>query len=545
MNRDHEIKKVKHLNRVLRALREVGRLLVSENDRNRIIDGICRILVEKRGYYNAWIGLLGEDDKIDVISHAGFDEEFNEMETRLKNGKFTKCIEKTFESEDVFSVREPVKDCKECILAKNYSKRSSMAVRLSYDNRNYGFLVLSIPRELSSDPTEKDIVKEIADDIASGLYRIYLKKKRELAEKNQKESSLRFKTLIENSLNCISIIQNDKIIYRSSGLRKVHKLLATSFEPPFFKHVYEDDREKVKNYYTHLLEGKINHIETDFRYYPEGAENDESLVRWALISATKIDYMGVESVLTNTMDITDSKEVEAFLNIQDKMTSLGRVTAGIAHEIRNPLSGIYIYLKALKKIYNDMGDITSVLSIIDKVELASNKIESIIKRVMDFSKPGKPKYIMADLNEYIDEVTKLTSVTLRRSGIKFIKELDFTVPEFLNEPHLIEQVILNLITNAAEAMKNYEGEKVIELTTFRVRNSMNISIWDSGPGIPMASQTKIFDPFYTTKSNSSGIGLSICHRIITDHGGRLRFSSNKKDGTEFIIEIPIIESEEN
>ncbi|MCP4163039.1 MAG: GHKL domain-containing protein [Deltaproteobacteria bacterium] len=474
-----------------------------------------------------------------MVAHAGFNGGFEEMYKLLDSGDFTRCIKHTLKTQEVFSAQDPVKECKKCILSRYYAGRGSIAVRISHEKRNYGFLILSIPQELSTDDTEKDIVKEIADDIAFGLSRIDLELKREEAEKKQKESQFRFKTLIENSLNFITIIQNDEIVYRNYGLRKVHKLLEKSFEPPNFNSIYEEDQKKIRDYYKHLIKGKITHIETDFRYYRDGSNKNETDVRWALISATKIDYMGVESILTNTMDITDSKEVENFLKIQDKMTSLGRVTAGIAHEIRNPLSGIYIYLKALKKIYNNMGEIKNVLSIIDKVELASNKIESIIKRVMDFSKPGKPTYIKTNINEYINEVTKLTSVTLRKSGIKFIKKLDLTLPEFWNEPHLIEQVVLNLITNAAEAMKNFEGEKSIELKTYKVENCINIAIRDTGPGIPISSQSKIFDPFYTTKSNSSGIGLSICHRIITDHGGKLKFSSGKEKGTEFIIELPL------
>ncbi|MCP3925141.1 MAG: GHKL domain-containing protein [Desulfobacterales bacterium] len=539
MNKDYEIKKIKHLNCVLRSLRDVGRLIVTQGDKKKLISGVCNILVKQRGYYNAWIGLFNLDYNVEMVAHAGFNGGFEEMYKLLDSGDFTRCIKHTLKTQEVFSAQDPVKECKKCILSRYYAGRGSIAVRISHEKRNYGFLILSIPQELSTDDTEKDIVKEIADDIAFGLSRIDLELKREEAEKKQKESQFRFKTLIENSLNFITIIQNDEIVYRNYGLRKVHKLLEKSFEPPNFNSIYEEDQKKIRDYYKHLIKGKITHIETDFRYYRDGSNKNETDVRWALISATKIDYMGVESILTNTMDITDSKEVENFLKIQDKMTSLGRVTAGIAHEIRNPLSGIYIYLKALKKIYNNMGEIKNVLSIIDKVELASNKIESIIKRVMDFSKPGKPTYIKTNINEYINEVTKLTSVTLRKSGIKFIKKLDLTLPEFWNEPHLIEQVVLNLITNAAEAMKNFEGEKSIELKTYKVENCINIAIRDTGPGIPISSQSKIFDPFYTTKSNSSGIGLSICHRIITDHGGKLKFSSGKEKGTEFIIELPL------
>lgn len=539
MNTDFEIKKIKRLNLVLRAFRDVGRLLVTQNDKQKLINGICSILVKQRGYYNAWIGLMDEEKNIQMIAQSGFNDHFHQMHNHLKKKDFTRCIEKTLESEDVFSVTDPVQECTECLFSKNYAGRGSMAVRLTYENKNYGFMVLSIPRELTLDTTEKSIVKEISDDIAFGLYRIDLEESRTNAQKAQEKSKIRFETLIENSLNYISILQNDRDVYRNPGLRKVHRLIQKAFEPPDFENIYAEDQPRMVETYCHLIDDKIKHIDTDFRYYPEGVEKEESQIRWARISARKIDYLGIESVITNIMDITDSKEVENFLRIQDKMTSLGRVTAGIAHEIRNPLSGIYIYLKALKNIYNNMGKIHTVLSIIDKVEQASNKIESIIKRVMDFSKPGQPQFIMTDINENIDEVTKLTSVSLRKNGITFIKHLDPTIPECWNEPHLIEQVVLNLITNAAEAMKDYTGEKVIELSTQKTKDSIAISIKDSGPGIPMSQQSKIFDPFYTTKTNSSGIGLSICHRIITDHGGSLKFHPGKKKGAQFIIELPL------
>ncbi len=539
MDNDHEIKKIKRLNLILRAFRDVGRLLVTQNDKQKLIDGICSILVDKRGYYNAWIGLLDENRNADMIAQSGFGNFFDKIRPKLENKEFTRCIKKTFESENVFSVSDPVKECSECLFSKKYSGRGSMAVRLSHEKKNFGFMVLSIPQELSKDITEKSIVKEIANDIASGLYRIDLEEKRKIAEKEQEDNKIRFQTLIESSLNYISIIQNDKEVYGNANLKKDYRFTIKAFTPPNFENVYGQDHTKVKKSYNDLISDRIQHMEMDFRYYPDEEKKDDSQIRWALVSARKIEYMGIESVITNVMDITDSKEVEFFLRIQDKMTSLGRVTAGIAHEIRNPLSGIYIYLKALKKIYNDMGQINTVVSIIDKVEKASNKIESIIKRVMDFSKPGTPQFILADINKNIDEVTQLTSVSLRKNGIEFIKNLDPTIPKCWNEPHLIEQVVLNLMTNAAEAMKGYDGKKTIKLKTCKTKDSILISIKDSGPGIPMASQSKIFDPFYTTKTNSSGIGLSICHRIITDHGGALKYKPGTQSGAQFIIELPL------
>ncbi len=533
------IKRTERLNLLLRSIREVGRLLVKENDKEKLISGICKILVERRGYFNAWIGLTNTDGRVELLCDSGFNSQFNHMRSNIENGEFTKCIQQSLTSKDVLSYNDPVQECQDCILSQNYTGRGALSVSLAYEEKIYGFMVLSVPKKLADDKTEKDIVKEIADDIAFGLYRLELEEKRKQSKIDIQQSQERFKALIENSLNCISIIQNNSIVYENSGLRKIHKLMLQVVNPPDFEDIYKDDRKRIQKLYEKLVAGTIKQIEADFRYIPKGKKKTDTEIRWALMSARRIDYLGIESVLTNIMDITDSKEVENFLRIQDKMTSLGRVTAGIAHEIRNPLSGVYIYLKALKKIYNQMGDIKTVLSIIDKIELAAVKIESIIKRVMDFSKPGRPQFVMTNLNKYIDDVTKLTAVTLRKSGITFTKQLDATLPECYAEPHLIEQVILNLITNAAEAMKDFSKEKSIMLKTYLKADRVIISVKDSGPGIPMAQQTKIFDPFYTTKTNSAGIGLSICHRIIVDHGGSLKFHALKKGGAEFIIALPL------
>ena len=545
MQTDTRLEKIERLNLVLTTIRDVGRLLVSQGDKKKLVQGICDILVEKRGYYNAWIGLTDRGGSVFLVADAGFAGRFDKMRRDVLDQKFTRCIELALASGRVAAVLDPVKECTDCLLADAYADRGGLAVGLYHEQVPFGFMVLSIPKHLAADAMEKHIVKEMADDISAALYRLDLEKKQREAEQATQKSRALFKTLIENSLNYISIIQNHEIVYQKPGVRKVHSLMTHVFTPPQFLHVYAKDRERIQKKYQDLVAGQTRRMEADFRYYPKGSVQEESQTRWALISATLIDYLGKESVLTNIMDITDSKEVENFMRIQDKMTSLGRVTAGIAHEIRNPLSGIYIYLKALRKIYREMGDVTKVVSIIDKIELASDKIESIIKRVMDFSKPGQPRFVFADLNAYIDEVTKLTAVTLRKSGIYFEKQLDPDIPECYVEPHLIEQVILNLITNAAEAMKDFAGEKQIRLTTGKTRDHIIIRIRDTGPGIPTSQQSKVFDPFFTTKANSSGIGLSICHRIILDHGGVLRLNSAENRGTLFTIELPLKTREGN
>lgn len=132
--------------------------------------------------------------------------------------------------------------------------------------------------------------------------------------------------------------------------------------------------------------------------------------KWINCRLSRIEHNGKDATLVNLMDISHAKELEHLLRIQDKMTSLGRVAAGIAHEIRNPLSGINIYLKAMEKVCAGIENQEKVSKILFQLQSASNKIESVIKRVMDFSKPSEPNFMMIDINQPVEETIDLSAV---------------------------------------------------------------------------------------------------------------------------------------
>jgi signal transduction histidine kinase len=210
------------------------------------------------------------------------------------------------------------------------------------------------------------------------------------------------------------------------------------------------------------------------------------------VFATLAVIPGTKKSVGSFLDITRAKELEYLLRIQDKMTSLGRVAAGIAHEIRNPLSGINIYLNTLEKIYDRAESLDKVKQILGQIQSASSKIESVIKRVIDFSKPSEPKLVLTDINQPIEEAINLSSVTLRKSGIKIEKILANDLPLCHVDPLLIEEVILNLVANATEAMKNMDGVKIIKVTSSMKKNSILMRVSDSGPGVNSGLKDKIF-----------------------------------------------------
>ena len=371
----------------------------------------------------------------------------------------------------------------------------------------------------------------------------------DITDMKQTEEALRkseeqFRDLIENSPVGISIIQNERLVYENPEQKKICSFAAGSSLLGFLDRVHPDDIEKFKDAHGSVVSGDRDTVEIDFRIYPPAGRGGKGDMRWLQCRATRFQYQGQDALLINTLDITEAKQLEHQLLIKNKMLSLGRVAAGIAHEIRNPLTGINTYLYTIEDLCESdhIGpeDVEIIRQILTQIQVASNKIESVIKRVMDFSKPGAPKMVLTNINESLEEAIMLSSVTLRKNGIKFDKSLAPDLPQCYADPQLIEQVVLNLITNAARAMeKSPNGGKRVEIKSFAQNNILCVQVADNGPGVPNELRDKIFDPFFTTKEDGSGIGLNIAHRIVADHNGSISLGASRWGGAEFKIELPI------
>lgn len=363
---------------------------------------------------------------------------------------------------------------------------------------------------------------------------------RHRAETAFRESEDRFRSLVEGSLTGISIVQDDEVVYQNPEQERLLGPLPRSNKLLDRDSIHPEDADKVEAYYRRVVSDSARPRDIDFRFYLPGENPSGTGVKWVHCRAVTTRYRGRQALLVNMMDITPAKEMEHLLRIRDKMTSLGRVATGIAHEIRNPLSGINIYLDTLEKLHHRNEPDEKVVAILDRLRSASRKIESVIKRVMDFSKPGSPRLIPCDPNRPVREAIDLSRVALRKSGIRLEIEAAENLPRCLLDPTLIEEVVLNLITNAAEALKNAEMDKIIGIAPLLGPDSVRIVVSDSGPGFPQALQSAIFNPFYTTKDGSTGIGLSLSQRIVADRGGRMTADPTGKDGgARFTIELPL------
>jgi PAS domain S-box-containing protein len=373
--------------------------------------------------------------------------------------------------------------------------------------------------------------------LMEGMWRLIQHRQSEEAIKTNEQ---RLRDIVEFSLTGMTILQNNRCVYSNPEYKRIFGSLAHIFENRGIENIHPDDVDEFKNYYDATITGTKRAMDLAFRFYTNPNENDKRDMKWVYCRTYITNYQGIESLMINVIDVTHIKKLEHFLNVQDKMASLGHVAAGIAHEIRNPLSGINIYIRALENIYEKANGPEPLQEIIEELSSASGKIESVIRRVMDFSKPVEPKFTLTDITKPIEDAVTLCAITYKKCGITIENAiLSEKIPLCYAEPQLIEEVILNLINNAAEAMKEITTPKMIKIATSSIGGAIRITVSDSGHGLSQEMRHRIFEPFQTSKSNSTGLGLSICQRVITDHGGILVAGNSPLGGAEFKIEIPV------
>jgi signal transduction histidine kinase len=221
----------------------------------------------------------------------------------------------------------------------------------------------------------------------------------------------------------------------------------------------------------------------------------------------------------------------------DRLASVGEMAAGIAHEIKNPLTGIAAAITIIKDDF-EPGDPRT--EIVNEVLEQIKRLDKTVNDLLFFGKPTHPELTHADLNGVVKKT--LMFAAQHRSGKNVEKrlELEEDLPPVYVDPKQIQQVLLNLILNALQAMQNGGVLTVrTELAETDDEQWARVSIADTGQGIPAQLLSKIFTPFFTTKAQGTGLGLAICHKLITQHGGKIDVASEDGKGTVFTVDLPL------
>ena len=240
------------------------------------------------------------------------------------------------------------------------------------------------------------------------------------------------------------------------------------------------------------------------------------------------------------------KETHTKLLHQDKMSSLGKLSAAVVHEINNPIAGILNLVMLMKRILAEQTlapkDIDQFNFFLTLMETETRRIGRIVSNLLAFSRQSKLIMKRVNINQLIERTLLLNASLLVIANVRSDTRLDANLPEVAGTEDQLQQVLMNLVSNAVQAMEPRDGGVLrIETKLSQSRNKVLIKVKDNGIGIPEENMPKLFEPFFTTKKKGKGVGLglSVVYGIIQEHGGSIRVDSKVGEGSTFKVKIPI------
>ena len=230
------------------------------------------------------------------------------------------------------------------------------------------------------------------------------------------------------------------------------------------------------------------------------------------------------------------KATQSQLIQSEKLSAVGQFVAGVAHELNNPLTAVVGFAEILQNTETD----SRIRGHLDRIAKSAHRCHKIVSSLLSFARQHPPERKLVDLHAIMDSVLELMTYDLRTSNVTIVKDYAPTLPLTMADPHQLEQVFVNIIGNARQAIEPVQREGRITVRTRAAGNRVSIEFEDNGPGIRPEHLARLFDPFFTTKpvGKGTGLGLSLVYGIIQEHGGKISARSELGHGATFAIDLP-------
>ena len=358
----------------------------------------------------------------------------------------------------------------------------------------------------------------------------------QLLARSIRRSEERYRLLLETASDMIVTVDpKGRVLSMNRAVTTLSGYAADELrDRDFLPLLLPEDREKAASHFKTTLEGATQKY--DVRYY-----HRDGSTRWLSCVTSPIDERGaITGVLVVARDTTEERAREHQLRQTERLASLGTLVGGVAHELNNPLTGIKRFAQMLLEDGAGASDRES-LTIIEREADRAAKIVSDLRLVARQTFEGTASdRARVDLNDIVEHVMKLRRYSLETRGITVRAETAPGLATVEGNRAELEQVLVNLVVNAEQAMEAQDGTRLLILRARPSTMGVSLQVVDSGPGIPPEHLGRIFDPFFTTKSpgEGTGLGLSLAHSIVAEHGGVIRADSTLGRGAVFTIEFP-------
>ncbi len=543
--------RVRRLNMVLRAVRNVNQLITQEKDRDRLLKGACEVLTEDRGYLIAWIAFLDEKQRATAVFESGIGASFEPMVERLKRGDLTHCGKETLRQKGVIIIHNPSTECGDCPLVGQYTGRGGLSAKLEYEGKVFGILSASIPLEFSGDEEELSVFEEVADDIAFALHNFEIEEGRKQAEQALLEGESLLRQVIDTSPYCTYVKDREGryllVNQRMADMHETTPEAMVGLTDLFVAEKWLTGDAEIKEYRAAELE-VID--KQQMRFIPEEEFTfRDGTKRWFQTTKSPITLKNKQDYLMSvSVDITDYKRLQEQLLQSQKMESVGRLAGGVAHDFNNLLT---VILSSCSFMADSLHEEDPLLQDVREIKSAGDRAVALTRQLLAFSRRQILQKEVVDLNLTLKNLDKM----LRRligEDIDIATEMDPGIWKVEADPGQIEQIVMNLAVNARDAMPGV-GKLTIEtanvvLDQEYARNHIDVTsgphvmlaVSDTGCGMDAGTKAQIFEPFFTTKEKGkgTGLGLSMVYGIVKQHGGNIWVYSEPGKGTILKIYLP-------
>ena len=659
---------LKHLNRILRALGNVNKIIADEKNIDSLLNRICNELTQTDAYTSAWIALFDEKNSLLKFTESELGKTKQTIKDHLANDILPECIMRVTDTPEPRIIERSIDHCEECPLKTIDPHGQIIAGPLEYKGNLFGILTVSVPISVPAGERELNLFKELSRDIAFAIHDIRIKQQSEKLLEQYKE-------LFENSINAIAIheivtdpegipidytfldvnpafekitgftrdfisgkratallsgitethlietfgkvaLGGEPVQFRQEmpGIEKTFDIRAFSHHPGKFVTTFKDVTQQasiqkalkesevrfqqvwnsspmamslfdesgvavmVNPAYCDLLELSEEDLvgsvygtnikqaaeeipiekfralfnqEESFQNFEMKVTLPSGNVKHLSITTKPIRYHdGRDLLLSIVQDISQQKTIEQDMRRRQKLEALGQIAGGIAHDFNNVLAAI----NGATQMLEMMSDAPQTKKYVDMISSNVKRGTGITGRILTFTRERELTLEPVILHEFLEEIIDIASHTFPKT-INISSERSQEPIVILSDPAQLQQAILTILINAADAMKH---KGVIQIDTFypseEKREKYNkpkdqlyicIAISDSGVGMDQETQRRIFEPFFTTKGDAkgTGIGLAVTKKIIELHNGWIEVDSQPGSGSKFTLGLPLAEEQ--
>lgn len=399
-----------------------------------------------------------------------------------------------------------------------------------------------------------DLERRVAERTAA-LAESNQRLREEIAERRRADRELRsehaFNAALFDTVGALIVVcdAGGRIVRFNRACERVTGYLAAEVYGRFLWDLFCDDGNNTHTLFAAVRAG--DHAGT-FEGYWTVRDGGRRFIAWSN-TALADDSGGVEYFICCGNDITErqrleEREKQRLMELAHllRLNTLGEMTTEIAHELNQPLTAIGAYSNACSRLLQaGERDTTDIAQALRGISDQAQRAGEIIRRLRRFARKEKPEQVALDINALIREVLQLLQVGVRWKNITLEDNLSPALPRALADPVLVEQVIINLVRNAIDAMESMETRKprLVLTTRMNAAGRMEVSVADNGPGLSPDVHQRIFEPFFTTKAGGMGVGLSLSRSIVEAHGGVLRLVDTE-EGATFQFTLPVMDAAE-